>query len=203
MGIFSTMTIGYVLASVTACLVAMGWTLGFLESICFAILIGVSVDFVIHLAHAYSSAEIPVSSPDHTDDDVNDSSSNDSIRGFRMKSALINLGPSILATATTTILSAIIMLFTVISFFTKFALILFFTIIQTSVGSFILFVVMTDCLGPAYPTYLYDKLIGRTDHPLENTGNKTPEKNKRITAPMLDDKNSNAANEPYEGIETD
>merc|ERR1712157_232230 len=86
---------------------------------------------------------------------------------------------------------------------TKFALILFFTIIQASVGSFILFVVMTDCLGPAYPTYLYDKLIGRMDHPEENTGNKTPENNKRITAPMLGDKNSNAANEPTKGTETD
>jgi Na+/H+ antiporter NhaB len=35
--IFSTLTIGYVLASVTAALVALGWTLGFLGSICFPI----------------------------------------------------------------------------------------------------------------------------------------------------------------------
>merc|ERR1711935_1221624 len=35
---FATFTIGYVLTSVTATLVAIGWTLGFLESICFAIL---------------------------------------------------------------------------------------------------------------------------------------------------------------------
>ena len=40
--IFAAFTIGYVLASVTASLVAIGWTLGFLESVCFAILIGIS-----------------------------------------------------------------------------------------------------------------------------------------------------------------
>lgn len=53
MTLFSVLSIGYVLASVTSMMVAAGWTLGFLESICFAILIGVSVDFVIHFSHAY------------------------------------------------------------------------------------------------------------------------------------------------------
>lgn len=54
--VFSTLTVGYVLTSVTATLVAMGWTLGFLESILFAILIGISCDFVIHFSHAYAHA---------------------------------------------------------------------------------------------------------------------------------------------------
>jgi hypothetical protein len=140
--LFSTLTIGYVLTSVTATLVAMGWTLGFLESICFAILIGVSVDFVIHFSHAYSTL------PGEVD------------RGRRTKYALIQMGPSILATAATTILSAVIMLFTVITFFQKFALILFFTVIQASVGSFVIFLVLVDCIGPSNPTYLLDRVFG-------------------------------------------
>lgn len=140
---FSTLTIVYVLTSVTATLVAMGWTLGFLESICFAILIGVSVDFVIHFSHAYSSLAGNVD------------------RGRRTKYALIKMGPSILATAVTTILSAIIMLFTVITFFQKFALILFLTVLQASVGSFVVFLTLTDCIGPSNPTYLVDRLMGR------------------------------------------
>jgi len=139
--LFCTMTIGYVLTSVTATLVGLGWTLGFLESICFAILIGVSVDFVIHLAHAYTHL------PGEAD------------RGLRIKYALIKMGPSILATALTTILSATIMLFTVITFFQKFALILFFTIIQSTVGSFVVFATMMDCVGPNKPTYFADKLV--------------------------------------------
>merc|ERR1712008_277964 len=144
---FATFTIGYVLTSVTATLVAMGWTLGFLESICFAILIGVSVDFVIPFCHAYS----------HATGDVD--------RHERTQQALIRMGPSILAAGLTTIAAAIIMLFTVINFFQKFALILFLTITQATVGSFIVFLTLTDCIGPSNPTYLVDlakeKLFGR------------------------------------------
>ena len=64
--LFSILTIGYVLTSVTAALVSLGWTLGFLESICFAILIGVSVDFVIHFGHAYSKKKGTVSREERT-----------------------------------------------------------------------------------------------------------------------------------------
>ena len=85
-----------VLTSVTATLVAFGWTLGFLESICFAILIGVSVDFVIHFCHAYSSM-----TGEHN-------------RGERTKYALVTMGPSILAAAFTTIAAATVMLFTIV-----------------------------------------------------------------------------------------
>jgi len=138
---FATFTIGYVLCSVTATLVAIGWTLGFLESICFAILIGVSVDFVIHFCHAYS----------HAEGDVD--------RHERTQQALIRMGPSILAAGLTTVAAAIIMLFTVINFFQKFALILFMTIIQATVGSFIVFLTLTDCVGPSNPTYYVNTFI--------------------------------------------
>lgn len=76
---FAVVTIGYVLTAVTATLVGFGWTLGFLESICFAILIGVSVDFVIHFTHSYAHFKGKHS------------------RSERTKHALIQMGPSILA----------------------------------------------------------------------------------------------------------
>ena len=140
---FATVSIGYVLTSVTATLVAIGWTLGFLEAICFAILIGISVDFVIHFSHAYSS--LP----------------GDATREDRTKYALIHMGPSILAAAFTTMASATIMLFTVITFFQKFALVLFFTVIQATAGSFVVFLTMSICIGPSDPTYLTDSLLER------------------------------------------
>jgi 5-methyltetrahydrofolate--homocysteine methyltransferase len=139
--LFATLTIFYVLCSVTSTLVALDWTLGFLESICFAILIGVSVDFVIHFCHAY--AHIPGEVDRHK----------------RTQIALIRMGPSILAAGVTTIAAAIIMLFTIISFFQKFALILFMTIIQATIGSFIVFLTLTDCFGPSNPTVFVDKGI--------------------------------------------
>jgi len=141
--LFSLITIVYVLASTTAMLVASGWTLGFLESICFAILIGISCDFVIHFCHAYS----------HLPGEVD--------RHYRTKYALVRMGPSILAAAFTTICSAAIMLFTVISFFQQFALILFYTIIQATVGSFVVFTAFADCIGPSNPTYLVDSIFSK------------------------------------------
>jgi hypothetical protein len=104
---------------------------------------GISVDFVIHFGHAYSSIPGDVSKEERT------------------KYALIHMGPSILAGAFTTMASAIIMLFTVITFFQKFALILFFTVIQSFVGSFIVFLTLTDCLGPSRPTAFVDSVVAK------------------------------------------
>jgi len=109
-----------------------------LEAILFAILISVSCDFVIHFGHAYSSL------PGEVD------------RHERTQTALLKMGPSILAAAVTSIGFAIIMLFTVITFFEKFAIMLFFTILQATIGSFIVFLTLCDCFGPSEPTYLVD-----------------------------------------------
>ena len=141
MTLFSVLSIGYVLASVTAMMVAIGWDLGFLESICFAILIGVSVDFVIHFSHAY------VALPGNAG------------KEHRTKHALIDMGPSILAAAFTTLAGAMVMLFCVITFFQKFAIVLFFTIVQATIGSFVVFLALADTLGPSQPTYMADRLV--------------------------------------------
>lgn len=35
------------------------------------------------------------------------------------------------------------------------------TVIQASVGSFVVFLTMVDCMGPTNPTYLVDRLVFR------------------------------------------
>ena len=89
--IFAAVSIIYVLVAATACLVGLGWELGFLESILFAILIGISCDFVIHTGHAYKMYP----------GDVN--------RHYRSHFALTHMGPSILAAAFTTFAAAVVM----------------------------------------------------------------------------------------------
>ena len=59
----------------------------------------------------------------------------------------------------TTVAAAIIMIFTIIVFFQKFAYVLFFSIIQATAAAFIFFCTMTDCLGPSDPTYLFDSIV--------------------------------------------
>ena len=167
--VFSITTIGYVLTSVTAALVALGWTLGFLESICFAILIGVSVDFVIHFGYAYAKKPGDVS------------------RGERTKFALIRMGPSVLAAAFTSVAAGTVMLFTIITFFQKFALILLMTILQATLGSFVVFLVLTDVIGPSNPTYLVDRMCGRTydDQNDEDAPTETVDKTQLIKHPSV------------------
>merc|ERR1711933_169441 len=155
--LFSVLGIAFVLTSVTALMVGIGWTLGFLESICFSILICVSVDFVIHFAHAYVSASEHLAHSKSGNGDIDSKNLN---RNDRTKFALIHMGPSVLAAAFTTVAGATIMFFTIIIFFQKFAIVLFFTITQSILGSFVVFMSLIDSIGPSNPTYLYDKLMG-------------------------------------------
>lgn len=62
------------------------------------------------------------------------------------------MGPSILAAAFTTISAAIIMLFTSLIFFVKFAMILLSTIVQATIASFFVFLVVADIFGPSQPS---------------------------------------------------
>merc|ERR1712003_312260 len=123
--LFSVIGIAFVLTSVTALMVGIGWTLGFLESICFSVLIGVSVDFVIHFSHAYSHKHGNIS------------------REERTVFALLHMGPSVLAAGATTLAGAVVMLLTEMIVYQKFATVLFFTIIQATIGSFVVFFTLT------------------------------------------------------------
>lgn len=67
------------------------------------------------------------------------------------------MGPSILASAFTTVSAAIIMLFTSLIFFVKFATILLSTIVQTTVASFFVFLVIADIFGPSEPASFLKK----------------------------------------------
>jgi len=53
---FASLSIASVLASVVGTMVMLGWFLGAIESILIGIIAGFSVDYVVHLAHAYTTA---------------------------------------------------------------------------------------------------------------------------------------------------
>jgi len=141
--LFSLVAIVYVLAATVASLVGLGWSMGFLESICLAILIGISCDFVIHFSHAYN----------HFKGDIS--------REERTKYTVIHMGPSILAAAATTFTAALIMLFCKVAFFTKFASILFMTMLHSTLGTFVGFLVLADIFGPSNPTKFVDDQLKR------------------------------------------
>jgi 5-methyltetrahydrofolate--homocysteine methyltransferase len=139
--LFSCLSIAYILAGATASLVGVGWTLGFLESVCFAILIGISCDFVIHFGHEYISF------------------GGYRTREERTKYATIHMGPSVLAAALTTFSAALVMIFCTLRFFTQFSQMLLLTITHAIIGSFVVYLVLCDAFGPGEPTKLYDAIV--------------------------------------------
>jgi len=54
---FASLTIMSVLVSVVGVMVMLGWELGSIEAILIGIIAGFSVDYVVHLAHAYEIAK--------------------------------------------------------------------------------------------------------------------------------------------------
>ena len=85
--ILSTLAIAVILAWTMGTVVWMGWKLGVMESTNIAILIGISVDFVVHFAHAYL----------HSHEDG---------QAARCRHSLTTMGISVVAAALTTFLAS-------------------------------------------------------------------------------------------------
>ena len=67
------------------------------------------------------------------------------------------------------------MLFTIINFMRLFALVLFFTVVQSTIGSFVVFFAFTDCIGPSNPTYAVDYVISKSKTCVERKNQDRPE----------------------------
>jgi len=141
LSLFSCISVLYVLVAATASLAAMGWSLGVIESILFAILVGLGSDFILHFAHAYSMIPGKVN------------------KRVRMKHAILHMGPSVLGSAATTMSTAIIMLFCEVASLEKFATMMIMTMVHSLIGSFVIFSVLCSCFGPAEPTKRLDSIM--------------------------------------------
>lgn len=152
--LFSTASIAYVLAATIASVVGLGYELGFLEAITFAVLIGISCDFVIHLGHAYAHQE-----------------SGD--KEVRTKTALLHMGPSILAAAITTFVASLFMVFCKMNFFSMFGTVLLLTILHATVGTFVIYLLLCILFGPAHPASFLTSLLtcGRRSPSIDPSSN--------------------------------
>merc|ERR1712226_1809933 len=104
----ASLSIAFVLISVTGTMVLIGWTLGSIESILIGIIAGFSVDYVVHLAHAYKTA----------------SGSTDQ----RITAAFGDMGISVLNGMITSIGASIPLFFCQLQFFHKFGIFICLTI---------------------------------------------------------------------------
>ena len=105
----AALTIVAIVAAETGVLVLFGWTLGPIESVIFSVAVGMSVDFVSHLSHAYIHAKPP-----------NRGWTEGQQRAWRVSEALSLMGVSISTAAVSTIVACSVMLSCKSIFFFEF-----------------------------------------------------------------------------------
>jgi len=106
-----------------------GWSLGTAESISAVIIIGLSVDFTLHLAHMYA-----------------DSMRAD--RESRASHAAVTMGVTVVAGAVTTVGAGVLMLFCQMTFFTKMGTLITLTIVFSIATALLPFLALCAVLGP-------------------------------------------------------
>lgn len=109
LALFATLSILAVLIGVIGSVTMLGWTLGVIEAIMISILAGFSVDYVIHLAHAYTHAEGSIDE--------------------RIKAAYGDMGISVFSGMLTSVVASIPLFFCTLTFFAKFGTFLCLTIV--------------------------------------------------------------------------
>jgi predicted RND superfamily exporter protein len=127
--IVSLICVAVVIISVLAIMQLQGWEIGVSESIAMVILIGFSVDYVVHLAADFSHSMRKT-------------------RGDKMKQAYTEMGISILSGAITTLGSGVFLFGGKIIFFNKFAVLITSTISISFAVAMVLFGAIMHVLGP-------------------------------------------------------
>lgn len=126
---FATLSILCVLLSVIGTMVMLDWTLGSIESILICILAGFSVDYVVHLAHAYERA------PGNTEN--------------RIKAAFGEMGISVFNGMFTSVGASVPLFFCQLQFFKKFGTFLCLTIAFSWIfANFAFMSVLAQCKIP-------------------------------------------------------
>merc|ERR1711879_539494 len=120
--------IGVIACELTTIQIA-GWKLGIIESLSVVMLIGFSIDYVVHVANAYLESK------------------GDS-RMERMSFALLTMGVSVLAGAITTALSGIMLVFPSFLMFYKMGIIIMTVVVYALLWAMIFFSSIMLLIGP-------------------------------------------------------
>eukprot|EP01009_Symbiontida_sp_KSa7_P008125 NODE_53_length_1819_cov_930.328814_g44_i0.p1 GENE.NODE_53_length_1819_cov_930.328814_g44_i0~~NODE_53_length_1819_cov_930.328814_g44_i0.p1 ORF type:complete len:528 (+),score=95.91 NODE_53_length_1819_cov_930.328814_g44_i0:32-1585(+) len=129
--LYSVISISGVVLCVFSFMVAIGWKLDIMEAICLTILVGMSVDYVVHYANAYTANDYP-------------------LRKDRTRFALFSMGISVSSGAVSTLCSSFVLFFCKISFFWKFGTFMFINIFLSYLWANGFFITLCMILGPEY-----------------------------------------------------
>ena len=132
--ILALLSIGGILTSVLGLMYLLGWTLGVIESIGVVLSIGFSFDYVAHVANAYTE------------------SNKGDTRLERTRTALTDLGISILFGALSTVAAGSMLFFAVVIFFTKIGVITVATVTIALLWALLFLPALLHTFGPTGQT---------------------------------------------------
>jgi hypothetical protein len=119
-------------------MVWLGWSFGVMEAICVTILVGLVVDYVVHIGHSY--CECPLNSLEGKDPAAE--------RLVRVTYALEHTGISVAGGALTTIASSVVLMNGKITFFSKFGIFMASTSFLSFIFSIMFFPALLCEFGP-------------------------------------------------------
>ena len=134
LSLYATLCIGTMVMGVLSFFIFNGWKLGVLEAVIAVMVVGVSVDYVVHLSDAYVENTEPK-------------------REDRVREMLYRMGVSVLSGAFSTIGAAFFLLFPRIVFLQKFGATLFFLVGQSLVFSLLFYSTAMTLVGPEAPSF--------------------------------------------------
>ena len=135
--VFAIVTVICIVSSVMGSIVLMGWELGLLESMCMSILVGMSVDFVVHFAHAWVSDGGGGVGATRREELV-----------ARTHASLSTVGVSVLSAGLTTTIAAFVLFFGEIVFFSKFGTMLALAMLFSLAYSVLFFHALATVAAP-------------------------------------------------------
>ena len=126
--------VGYVLGLIQL----IGWELGTIESVAVTILVGLSVDYVVHLAVHYTHCHVEEGRDAYGVQE----------RQNRVFITAVEMGPTVLGGAATSAGTALVLLLTWVQFFYKFGICFLFTILFSYIWSMFFFLPLMSLVGP-------------------------------------------------------
>ena len=127
--LLATLTIGLITCCVVGVIPMAGWKLGVLESLNLTLVVGLSVDYVVHLAQGYVEA-------------------NECKRLARVQTTLSHVGISVLSGACSTLGASVFMFGAKILFFFQFGIFIFSTVGFSLLFALVFFLTILGLLGP-------------------------------------------------------
>ncbi|KAJ3436249.1 sterol-sensing domain [Anaeramoeba flamelloides] len=128
-GLLSVTTISSIIISTIGFMKLIGWELAVIESVCVTVLAGLTVDYVVHLAHAYHEFDAPT-------------------RIEKVQGSLYAVGSSVLSGFVTTLGSTMPLLINYLITMNKFGQFLIFSLVLSFLYAFFFFIPLISVCGP-------------------------------------------------------